>query len=287
MQNLNHRQLKPTISMTLAGFEGDNPSNVTDIEYTPNGTRYAACTTIQYGYKPSSNTVTLTVEPPATQVIAASPDATVTQTPESTTVIVPPAKTPEQMQAEAEQSGQLTKWHEFLWWYPWYRIHYVYWYSGSMEFDLGKSVLPLADTVQYAEMLLRRIWELLPKVSAGIAGALVGAEFTALVASNIAGPVGFLAALGISLGTKLLALATYYNNIDGLISTYIGTVFSTILSLVKAGFVLWVDFVKLLLGIKSLAEFGWGKLCSIFSVPINILFLGRVHQRLHDLGVLP
>jgi hypothetical protein len=253
----------------------------------PYGHDYLVCTTMQWDFRASQNSVTLTVEPPKTDVTAPAGNEPPTQSPEGTTVTIPPPKTPEQMQAEAEQNGWLTVWHEFSWSYPWYRIHYVYWYSGSIEFDLGKSVLPLADTVQYAEMLLRRIWELLPKVSVGIASALVGAEFTALVASNIAGPVGFLAALGISLGTKLLTLAMYWNNIDGLISTYIGLIFSTILSLVRAGYVLWVDFFKLLLGIKSLAEFGWGRLYSIISAPINIIFLGRVHQRLHDLGVLP
>jgi hypothetical protein len=39
-------------------------------EYTPDGTRYAACTTIQYGDRPSSNAVALTVEPLATQTAA-------------------------------------------------------------------------------------------------------------------------------------------------------------------------------------------------------------------------
>jgi len=33
------------------------------------------------------------------------------------------SKTPEQMQQEAESGGGLTFWHEFSWWYPWYRLH--------------------------------------------------------------------------------------------------------------------------------------------------------------------
>ena len=84
-------------------FEGDDCSSATAYSRV-NGTDYPVCTTIQYGYKPSSNSTWLAVEPQATQI------ATTT-------------KTPEQMQAEAEQSGWLSIWHEFSWWYPWYRLH--------------------------------------------------------------------------------------------------------------------------------------------------------------------
>ncbi|NWF87441.1 hypothetical protein HXY32_06510, partial [Candidatus Bathyarchaeota archaeon] len=91
---------KPTVYRVTASFEGDQPSNATAYAYTPNGTRYAVCTTIQFGYKPATNSTMLTVEPQATQ-------------------ITQPTKTPEQMQQEAEQSGWLSFWHEWSWWYPW------------------------------------------------------------------------------------------------------------------------------------------------------------------------
>jgi hypothetical protein len=95
---------KPTVYNVQAVFEGDNPQNASAYAYTPNGTRYAICTTVQYGYKPASNATWLTVTPQSTQVMQAT-------------------KTPEQMQQEAEQSGWLTVWHEFSWSYPWYRMH--------------------------------------------------------------------------------------------------------------------------------------------------------------------
>jgi hypothetical protein len=69
-----------------AVFEGDEPCNATAYGYTPNGTEYAVCTTVQYGFKPSSNNTWLTVEPQSTQVMQQT-------------------KTPEQTQAEAESSG--------------------------------------------------------------------------------------------------------------------------------------------------------------------------------------
>ena len=71
-----------------------------------NGTRYAVCTTVQHGSKPASNSAWLTVEPQTTQATQST-------------------KTPEQLQQDAKQNGTLTVWHEFSWWYPWYRLHLV------------------------------------------------------------------------------------------------------------------------------------------------------------------
>ncbi|NWF86892.1 hypothetical protein HXY32_03680 [Candidatus Bathyarchaeota archaeon] len=81
-----------SISYVQATCRDDEPSNATAYAYTPNGTRYAVCTTIQFGYKfcyqsllscckstyavcttiqfgykPSANSTILTVEPQATQ----------------------------------------------------------------------------------------------------------------------------------------------------------------------------------------------------------------------------
>lgn len=266
--NLQPLNDKATAYTVMAIFNGSNPRSATKNATAPDGQTYPVCTTIQYDYKPSTNYVSLIIEPLATSGIASS-DATTTQNTESTTATVQPAKTPEQMQAEAEQSGWLTIWHEFSWWYPWYRIHYVSLYSGSREFDLGMSPLPFADTLQYAESLMPRISQFLQKVIWSIAGAIVGAEFTALITSEVGGPVAFFSALGFSLGTKLAVLYANWNSIDGLISAYIGSLFSTVLGLLKMSFKLVMDFIKLVLGIISLAEFGLGKLYSIISVPIN------------------
>jgi hypothetical protein len=80
---------QPTTYNVQASFQGDNPSNATAYGYTPNGTQYAVCTTVQYGYKPSLNSTCLTVKPQATRVITAT-------------------RTMGQMQQEAEGSGQLS-----------------------------------------------------------------------------------------------------------------------------------------------------------------------------------
>jgi len=95
----------PMLYRIAASFEGDDPSNVTAYEYAPNSTRYAACTTIQYDYISSQNSATLTVELPKTDSTAQVGEEPPTQSPEGTTVAVPPPKTPEQIQQEAGGLG--------------------------------------------------------------------------------------------------------------------------------------------------------------------------------------
>jgi hypothetical protein len=102
-----------------AVFEGDDPRNATSYLYTPNGTEYAVCTTVHYGYEPAVNYASVTVEPTATRIVAAS---NVTANEDGGVDIAPP-KTPEELQQEANASGWLSIWHEFTWWYPWYRLH--------------------------------------------------------------------------------------------------------------------------------------------------------------------
>jgi len=92
----------------------------------PYGHDYPVCTTLQWDFKPSQNMVTLTVEAPKTDVTSSASDgeATVTQDDESTTATVPPPKTPEQMQAEAESKG-LQTWgpDSFTIWPPFMKFH--------------------------------------------------------------------------------------------------------------------------------------------------------------------
>jgi hypothetical protein len=116
-----------TTYMITASFEdtSQEPLNCTAWAKTLDGQDYAVCTTVQYGYKPSTNYASVTVEPRATQ-ITADEGTSVSQANETTTqssAQVPPQKTPEEMQKEAEDNGALKIWHEFSWWPPWYRLH--------------------------------------------------------------------------------------------------------------------------------------------------------------------
>lgn len=247
-------------------FEGDDCSSATAYSNV-NGTDYAVCTTIQYGYKPSANSTWLTVEPQATQI------ATTT-------------KTPEQTQAEAEQDGSLRVWHEFSWWFPWYRIHFVSVNEGVDQYDQGISPLPLVGaTLTCSDTFLNIVKDLWSLAIWPIASAVAGAEFTALLASN-AGPIGFSAALLISIGIKGLSLIANWNSINGLAGAFIGYLFSTAMGMLKWTWGFVADFLKLLMGIIDLAEFGLGNLYRILSFPIGIAYGGQILGRLHELGAI-
>jgi hypothetical protein len=63
------------------------------------------------------------------------------------------AKTPEELQQEAESSGWLTTWHEFSWWPPWYMLH-VKLNMGNAIIDVGFSpVIPLWPGIVEVENL--------------------------------------------------------------------------------------------------------------------------------------
>jgi hypothetical protein len=115
----------PTTYRIVASYECDNADAVTATASatTPNGTQYTVCTTTQYDYKSTQSGVTLTVEPPKTDVAAPAGNEPPTQSPEGTTVTLPPPKTPEQIQRYAIDLGWLKIWGEFSWSYPWFRTH--------------------------------------------------------------------------------------------------------------------------------------------------------------------
>jgi hypothetical protein len=141
---------KPTTYNVTAIFEDEDAANVTVYGYTPNGTRYPVSTTIYYGLKPSVNSLSLTVEPPKTEVKTAPKDmlqGNVTATQAS--VIVPPQKTPEQIEREAQQKGWMRVEPEFSWWYPWFRLHLkldAYTPHGNPNVDYGWSCLPWGES---------------------------------------------------------------------------------------------------------------------------------------------
>src|SRR4030042_1934716 len=82
---------RATSFVVLACFE-DNVTqavNVTAWAKTPDGQDYAACTTVQFGYKPASKSISLTVKLEKTDV-------------------VDPDKTPEELQKQTQKNGWFT-----------------------------------------------------------------------------------------------------------------------------------------------------------------------------------
>jgi hypothetical protein len=148
--NLEPENNKLTTYNIQAVFEGDEPQDATAYALAPDGQRYPVCTTMQTVYWPSSNTATLTVEPPSTTATADS-ESTATEQQESTKVEIPPGKTPEEIQQEAEQKGWLKVWHEFSWWYPWYRIHIKI--NINPTIDVGfNPILPGGEKAKWSDL---------------------------------------------------------------------------------------------------------------------------------------
>jgi len=140
-------KLKPinnnaTVYQLEAFFSGDNALNYTLNGVAPDGTEYALCTTLYYyGFKPSANTTTLTVNPKSTQLTTTT-------------------KTPEQLQAEAEQSGWFWVEPWFSFFYPWFRLHYrlsVNLPHGNPNLNYGWSPLPFGESSSANETALANI----------------------------------------------------------------------------------------------------------------------------------
>ena len=103
------------------------------------------------------NPATQAVEAPETDATVSTPaspedDVTVTQTPETTTVTVPPPKTPEQIQQEAEQNGAISQRDTFDIWYPWYR-HHIFISINTATIHLGfNPALPGGEIVEFSNI---------------------------------------------------------------------------------------------------------------------------------------
>lgn len=116
-----------TFYQVAATFNGTNQltstCNVTD----PYGHPYAACTTTQYGYMPAGNGTALTVWPQSTDASTMN-------------------ETSAQMQQNAQNSGWLSIYNEWSWWYPWYRLHFKITVSDPTTIDAGVSLFPGGST---------------------------------------------------------------------------------------------------------------------------------------------
>ena len=166
-------------------FYGDDALNLTGLATLPNGTEYVVCTTLQYfGYKPASTVIWLTIELQSTQVMQQT-------------------KTPEQLQQEAEQC--LSVWHEFSWWYPWYRLHLVLNVSlpqGRLQMDYGWTLLPFGQTFHTET----------PEVMAAVFNDLATNIAWPIAESHLVGKLAQHAAallMGKTLVGVVIAVATY------------------------------------------------------------------------------
>jgi len=262
------RDNKATLYTVMASFDGDQPKNATAWTRTLDGTRYAACTTAQFGYKPSANSTTLTVQPQATET------STIT-------------KTPEKMQKEAEESGWFGVWHEFSWSYPWNRMHFVGHQNGQAVIDIGIAAFPFADSLDFPnDPWKQAILDYAKKVAWSVIVGFCAVEGALWLLSNL-GAIPFGIALFLYYIYKLYSLATGWDSIESLWISVISTVVSLSIS-IWTGIPVLIPFVftALIVGAAAVRSLPWGFLCKLITVPINIILLILTCARLVSLGGL-
>jgi hypothetical protein len=223
-------------------FGDEDARNVTVYGYTPNGTRYPVSTTIYYGLKPSVNSLSLTVEPPKTEVKTAPEDmlqGNVTATQAS--VKIPPQKTPEQMQREAEQGGWLSIWPEFSWWYPWFKLHVQVKLNPTVHVAFSP-VLPGGESAEWSgiDVFMQLAAEVMEEIIVDVAGI-----FTAYLAAKalgfwnpVAGMIAEIAKASIQFG---ILVAMEWNDKLGLL---VSALVSWIMALFAARIDLGKAFVR-------------------------------------------
>jgi len=258
---------QPTNYQIEAIYNGDNALNLTLYGKTPDNTLCALCTMLQYyGYKPSTATATLTVEPQTTLLLMAN-------------------KTPEQIQQEAMQNGTLSFWHEWSWWFPWYRMHFVGKYSGETIIDVGVAALPFADTGYFPDTPFKeKINEWLAKIAWNVITAWAITEFALWTASNY-GIVGFGIVLFGYVGYKLFTLGLNWNSVESLYVSLVSTIMSTAIS-AWTGLCSFLpaNLQALAASAESIKNLAFAFLCKLIMIPINIFLLMMTWNRINELG---
>ena len=243
---------KPTTYSVQATFEGDESSNASAYDYTPNGTRYAACTATHYGYKPTSKSIMLTVEPRATQVL--------TQT-----------KTPEQLQQEAMQNGSLTFWHEFTWWYPWYRLHIRASVNPTVHLAFNP-ILPGGDVaewngLEFYQSLRDEAIQLVMIEAFGLIATYLGAKYTS-IGSFVAGII----VEAIKIGIQGFLLWPSWNNAEAMLASALVSMVMLIFAITDFGSTASNFLVRLIDGLKWVCGGAVGALTLVL-VKLKDMFL--------------
>jgi hypothetical protein len=206
-----------------AVFNGDNALNLTGLAILRNGTCYAICTTIQYGFKPSSNSTWLTVEPQGTEIMTTT-------------------KTTEEMQQETEDSGWLRVEPEFSWWYPWYRLHIKI--NVNPVIDVGfNPILPGGETWNWQGLEIFK--DMIEEVITDIALEFATLFGMYLVAKWLSfSPTHILAAI-IAESVKFgLQLALFIKDFDDQMAMIASSAMNFLLGFISLHVDLAVEFIK-------------------------------------------
>jgi len=216
-----------TTYIIIASFEDTShqPLNCTAWAVTLDGQVYAECTTVHCGLKPSTNYAIVTVEPQATQ-ITADEDMTVSQANETTTqssVQVPPQKTPEELQKEAEDNGWLSAWvgpgDSLFTWLKYYAMVHIDWLNFTVKVWVGFPFGAGLEECSGLQNIFIKAYEAVPEAAidfytstATNTIAMTAAAFaTGMTATFLTqGTPAYLIALGAYTGGMALAMALIY-----------------------------------------------------------------------------
>jgi hypothetical protein len=247
-------------------FWGDSNKTARAYLTTPNGTQYAACTTIQYStYKPSANSTSIII---------------MSQTTTGETTL----KSPEQMQKDAEHSGGLRPEARFSWGFPWFSLHYILAFEGADALDIGLGLIGVDSVIA-----LDWFWLWLNNfVNSILRSQAIGYILTeiAVWAAMYGGLVTFTIAFIGSILFKWAILGTAWNSIQALQSAFAGAWVSLFLGLVSVA-------TTLLSGLEAVATSFieaatkanfWKFLYKFLYVPINMIFMYYMLNRMRELG---
>jgi hypothetical protein len=190
------------------------------------------------------------------------------------------------MQQEAEQGGWLSTWHEFSWWYPWYRLHYIGKYGGETVIDVGIAIFPWADTGYFPDsQLKRKTDEWFMKVLWNVIQGIAVTEF-ALWATSHGGLLYFALILGGYIVYKVANL--FVLNWNSLENLYVSLV-STVVSIAIGAWTGLCSFLPASLqaiaaSAESIKNAAFAFLCKIIMIPVNIWLLMMTWNRISELG---
>jgi hypothetical protein len=233
---------QPTSYQVEAIYYGDNVLNFTLYQAMPDGTKSPLFITLHYfGYKPAAATTWLTVEPQATHTLT-------------------PTKTPEQLQAEAEQSGWLSTWHEFTWWPPWYRLHVKVEIGPHMVHMALNPLLPGGEIQEWTQ----NIPEFIIEAAKDVISSYLAGEIAFLIARYFGSPFLYLCFFLANNAWKSLIFATQWNSPSGLKAIIVSSFISA--------FLIARGAASKLMGALSHLISWFGELCSVFDEMAHFAF---------------
>jgi H+/gluconate symporter-like permease len=188
------------------------------------------------------------------------------------------------MQQEAENNGWLTIWHEFMWWYPWYRLHVQVFEVGQMMFDIGMSILPFGDVFDFAEEFHQIVEFFSERIIGPIVIPMIVAESVSIIAASASAGVDIAVLLVATWLAKGAAIVAAWNDVGSLGSVFLGIFVPMFFTALTKGGDMLMTLLQLLDGVKTLAEIAFGRVYRLASFIANMVITSVLLKRLDEMG---